>query len=139
MLKLVKDEPFHDILTIIWLSGCRPFEAARVEARHVKKGCWEFPKREGKGKRPRVAFLVPEAERITKKWAARNPRGPIFRNNRGKPWRAMAFNNRFCRLKERGRGGVFSVSSGRDACMSSWNAWRPARRPGSPPPGFCHR
>ena len=83
VLKLVKDESFHDILNIIWLTGCRPFEAARVEARHVRKGCWEFPKREGKGKRARVVFLIPEAERITKKWAARNPEGPIFRNCRG--------------------------------------------------------
>ena len=41
------------------------------------------------------------AEKITKKWAARNPKGPIFRNSRGRPWTAMAFNNRFCRLKEK--------------------------------------
>ena len=101
VLALVTDEPFRDILTIIWLTGCRPFEAARVEARHVTKGCWEFPKKEGKGKRPRVVFLVPEAERITKKWMERNPEGPIFRNNRGRPWTAMAFSNRFGDLKKK--------------------------------------
>jgi integrase len=101
VLKLVTDEPFRDILNIIWLTGCRPFEATRVEARHVKQGCWEFPKKEGKGKRPRVVFLVEEAEEITEKWVKRTPEGPIFRNSRGRPWTAMAFNSRFNRLKEK--------------------------------------
>jgi integrase len=101
ILGLVKDEPFRDVLNIIWLTGCRPFEASRVEKRHVQPGCWIFPKAEGKGKKPRVVFLVPEAEEITKKWADRFPEGPIFRNNRGRKWTAFAFNNRFKRLKEK--------------------------------------
>jgi len=55
----VTDEPFRDILTIISLTGCRPFEAARVTAKDVRPGCWEFPKKESKGKkRGRVVFLV---------------------------------------------------------------------------------
>lgn len=102
VLTLVKDEAFRDILTIIWLTGCRPPEAARVESRHVKPGLWEFPKKESKGKKKsRVVFLVPQAEALTKKWMERFPDGPIFRNSRGQPWRAGAFSCRFYRLKEK--------------------------------------
>lgn len=102
MLGHVKGEAFRDVLKIIWLTGCRPFEAARVESRHVQKGLWKFPKSESKGKRrERIVILVPEAEKLTKKWATRNPDGPIFRNSRGRPWTAWAFDNRFKRLEEK--------------------------------------
>lgn len=100
ILSHIPDEQFRDVLTVVWLTGCRPQEVVRVEARHVHDGCWLFPKNESKGKkRPRIVFLSDEAMSLTKKWAERNPTGPIFRNTKGRPWTAMAFNNRFAGLQ----------------------------------------
>src|SRR5260221_461995 len=90
------DEAFSDLVLVVWYTGCRPQEVARVEARHIHNGFWKFPKAESKGKRrERIVYLIPKAEKIVKKWVARNPEGPIFRNVDGKPWRATAFNSRF--------------------------------------------
>lgn len=101
LLRHVNDEGFRDILEILWLTGCRPQEACRVEARHVHKGFWKFSKEESKGKkRERVVFLVPKAEKLTRKWLKRNPEGPIFRNRLDRPWTSMAFSNRFADLKD---------------------------------------
>jgi integrase len=101
ILKLAKDEHFRDLLKVVWLTGMRPQEVCRIEARHLKEGFIEFEKHESKGKKDeRQVFLTDEAFKLCTKWAKRNPEGPIFRNTRGRAWTAFAFNNRFCRMQE---------------------------------------
>jgi integrase len=101
ILKQGKDENFRDVLRTVWLTGMRPQEVVRIEARHLKEGFIEFEKAESKGKKDeRQIFLTDEALKVCKKWAKRNPEGAIFRNTRGRPWTAFAFNNRFCRMQE---------------------------------------
>lgn len=101
LLRNVADENFRDLLRVVWWTGCRPQEIVAVEARHLGDGFWEFPRDESKGKQhERQVFLTDAAFKICKKWAKRHPEGPIFRNMRGRPWTAFAFNNRFSRLKE---------------------------------------
>ncbi len=101
ILKLGKDENFRDVLRVMWLTGMRPQELVKIEARHLKDGFIEFERKESKGKREeRQIFLTDEALKLCKKWAKRNPSGPIFRNTRGRPWTAFSFNNRFCRMKD---------------------------------------
>jgi len=96
----IADEHFRDLLTVVWLTGCRPQEAVRVEARFVHDGYWLFPKEESKGKkRNRVVFLTDEALAISRKWAERHPTGPIFRNTQKRPWTASAVNCRFTAIQ----------------------------------------
>src|SRR5581483_8326220 len=78
-----------------------PQEVVAIEARHLGDSYFEFPKDESKGKRyERQVFLTDDALKICRKWAKRNPAGTIFRNMRGRPWTAYAFNNRFCKMEE---------------------------------------
>ncbi len=101
ILALGKDENFKDVLRVVWLTGMRPQELVRIEARHLKDGFIEFERQESKGKREeRQIFLTDEAFKICKKWAKRNPTGPIFRNTRGRPWNAFSFNCRFSVMKK---------------------------------------
>lgn len=101
ILKLGKDENFRDVLKVMWLTGMRPQELVKIEARHLKDGFIEFERKESKGKREeRQIFLTDEAFKLCKKWAKRNPSGPIFRNTRGRPWTAFSFSCRFGVMKK---------------------------------------
>ena len=60
LLSHVKDAPFRDLLTFAYEAGCRPQEARRVEARHLRldQQRVEIPPEEAKGKRRwRVIYL----------------------------------------------------------------------------------
>lgn len=50
ILRLVRKQPFRDLLTITWETGCRPQESLVVEARHVDlaNARWVFPADEAK-------------------------------------------------------------------------------------------
>jgi integrase len=101
LLKLRKDS-FRDILTFVWLTGCRPQEARAIEARWIKHNerIVVFPVKKSKGKkRSRVIHLTDEAYTILAKWALKNSDGPVFRNRLKSPWTANAFACRFQRLK----------------------------------------
>jgi integrase len=102
ILASVKDEPFRDLLTFIWLTGCRPQEASTIEAAFIRPAqqIIVFPVKKSKGKKKaRVIHLTNDAFTVLTKWAAKNPKGPVFRNRRGNPWRANAFACRFKRLE----------------------------------------
>ncbi len=94
-------DPFRDLLTFAWHSGCRPQEARHIEVRHVHLpgGCIVIPKEEAKGKRrPRVILLHGPALEIVTRLASRRPEGKLFRNEDGRPWTRFAVANRFDRL-----------------------------------------
>jgi integrase len=102
ILARVVDAEFRDLVTVCWETGCRPQEILSVEARHVDRAGarWVFPPEEAKGKRRhRVVYLSEAAPEITERLAARWPRGPLFRNTDGRPWRPYALNCRFARLR----------------------------------------
>lgn len=102
VLSHFKDQEFCDVLRFMWFTGARPQELVKIEARHVKPGHVLFPRLESKGKkRERIVFLVPEAQEIVDRLAAKNREGPIFRNRRGGPWKANNFACRFQRLEEK--------------------------------------
>ena len=103
ILEMARDEPFRDLLTVHWETGCRPQESLRVEAKHVdhRNARWVFPPQEAKGKRrPRIVYLNDTALAITTKWLLRSPEGPIFRNTSGNRWTPYAVNCRFERIKK---------------------------------------
>jgi integrase len=104
ILLKIKDEPFRDILTFVWLSGCRPQEARAIEEAWIRHDdqLVIFPVKKSKGKkRARVIHLTDEAYAILLKWAKRYPDGPCFRNRCYRPWRANNFACRFKRLEDK--------------------------------------
>src|SRR5262249_3646047 len=48
-----KGDPFHDYLTFLWETGCRPQEARHIEPRHFNRAFARFdiPPQEAKGKK----------------------------------------------------------------------------------------
>jgi integrase len=104
ILAAVKRQPFRDLLTVTWETGCRPQESLAVEARHVDlENCrWVFPPDEAKGELwPRVVYLTDTALEITRRLVALYPEGPLFRNTDGVPWTTDAVNCAFIRLQKK--------------------------------------
>jgi integrase len=103
MIALVKPwDPFHDLLTFSWESGCRPQEARHIERRHIRLEYHriEIPAEEAKGKRRwRVIYLSPKAEGIVIRLMQKHQDGKLFRNVDGNEWKVCAVNCRFGRLK----------------------------------------
>jgi len=94
-------DPFRDLLEFSWHSGCRPQEAAHVEARHVHPAaeCVVLPKEEAKGKRKvRVILLHGPALEIVRRLTVLRPTGKLFLNEDGRAWKRFAIANRFDRL-----------------------------------------
>ena len=94
-------DPFRDLITFAYEAGCRPQEARRVEARHLKPAHRriEIPPPEAKGKkRWRVIYLSDAAFAIAARLAEQHPAGSLFLNADGNPWTAQAVVCRFQRL-----------------------------------------
>ena len=88
MLSHIPQDWFRNLCLVAFETGCRPQEITRVEARHYDAvyARWVFPVSESKGKRqPRVVYLTPKAEKITKDLVQRFPEGRLFRTDRGTP------------------------------------------------------
>jgi integrase len=93
---------FRDLLVVLMETGCRPSEAARVEARNFDpdEGTWVMEgKTSGRTGRPRVVVLTPVAVVLCRDLAAIHPTGPLFRNSRGDPWTRHAYGHQFRRLR----------------------------------------
>lgn len=96
----IGEGPLLDLLQFMRETGCRPWEARHVEARHWERTnhrlVLELALTKGKkGKKlPRIIRLNERAEEIMQRLALKHPEGPIFRNNRGKPWGAVRLANR---------------------------------------------
>ena len=104
ILRHIPDQNFRDLCEVTFQTGCRPQELLRVEARHVDiaRSRWVFPVIESKGKRqPRIVYLSPYAEELTKRLVEQYPDGALFRNSRGKKWTTDAVNCGFSRIQQR--------------------------------------
>lgn len=104
LLKLIPDQDFVDLLVISYEIGCRPQESLRVEARHVdlKHARWVFPKQEAKGQQmPRIIYLSEHVVRVSKRLMDIRQSGPLFRNNKGRPWNKDSIGCAFDRLQIR--------------------------------------
>lgn len=84
---------FRRFLEMLYLTGCRPAEAAQLTADDID---WDAGtavirkhKTMRKGKR-RVLYLAPDAVTLLRELAAKYPTGPLFRNRIGKPWTRSA-------------------------------------------------
>jgi integrase len=101
VMKHVKDDEFRELLIFFKATGCRPFEAITVQARHFDRDERRFvlERSESKGKKyNRVIYLNDEAFAISCRLALKYPEGPIFRNAKGDPWNKNSLNCRLRRL-----------------------------------------
>jgi integrase len=100
ILDAIPDRQFRDFFVALVESGCRPGEAAKVEAKHVDldAGTWTI---KFKGDPERTIYLTPKLKEITARLMAAHPEGPIFRNTRGTPWTRQRYGSRlrFLRAK----------------------------------------
>lgn len=97
-----KDDPFRDLLDFAWLTGARPQECVRIEARHLQAENRRIvlPPAEAKGKkRYRIIYLSDRALELICKLAEARPTGALFRNSSGRAWTACSVNCRFCRYQ----------------------------------------
>lgn len=87
-----------DFLTILKETGCRPQEARAVEAKHFDREGrrWYFPKPIKKVRgtpKPRIVYLNDRAFEVCQRLALKHPIGPLFRNERGEPWKRNTLNH----------------------------------------------
>ena len=102
LLKHVHDVPFRDLLIVSYDSGSRPQETKQLEARHLQldKQRAVIPGEEAKRGRTRaIYFPTDRSMEIVKRLAKEHPTGPLFRNNKGKPWTGFAVKLRFDRIQ----------------------------------------
>jgi integrase len=96
---------WHAIISFLWHTGCRPSEAARIEARMVD---WDAAvarlaehKTRMRTKRDRIVYLGPPALEVLQWQAERHKSGLLFRSHRGGPFSAQAFTMKFQRISAR--------------------------------------
>lgn len=102
-LVAVVSPQFGTVLRFLWLTGCRPGEAAGITAADVK-GDVVIIRRHKNSKRGKTRYLYlgdPEAKRIVADHVARHPTGTIFRNTHGRPWSRIAFLQQMYKNRDR--------------------------------------
>lgn len=91
-----------DVVRTMLSCGCRSHELRVVEARHVRimDGCWHWPKGEApKGKAARIVWLAGDSAEITSRlYHQAKAGGPLFRDEKGRPWGTAALQKRFYRI-----------------------------------------
>lgn len=104
LMSFVRNPAFNDLVTVTWLTGCRPQESLIAEARHVDFAHQRlvFHTSQSKGKRiSRVVYLNDAAIAIVRRLALKHPSGRLFRNTSGRPWTKDAVNCAFGALQNR--------------------------------------
>jgi integrase len=102
-------EQFRPIFRFIWLTGCRPGEAAQVTAGDVNWELGTVTVRQHKtlhqGDR-RTLYLTPDALALLKGLAETRPTGYLFRNRYGNKWSTVTLDGAMRSSRERaGVGG----------------------------------
>lgn len=80
---------FKDFALFVLLTGARPGEVARIEAKHLRASgviVLSEHKTSKKTGRPRKIAVGNEAGEILTRLAIEHPEGPLFLNTRGRPW-----------------------------------------------------
>jgi integrase len=98
-----------EICMILRLTGCRPQEARRIEAKHIdhEARCIEFEREITKGETEertverRIVPLTDQAYAMCQRLSEKHPSGPIFRSPDGQPWTNAKLKDHFARLTKR--------------------------------------
>ena len=99
------DQPFRELLTILFETGMRPSEAYRLTAADLdlarSHAILARHKTKGKSGRVRVIYLTPRACELLASLAQRSPDGPLLRNKAGTAWTRHTVAHRFGRLRDK--------------------------------------
>jgi len=92
---------FRAVLLALRLSGCRPSEIINAKIEDFDGETWTFHehKNRKKTKRPRVVYLPPCLQTLTRISARGRESGPIFLADDGRPWKYSDLRKRFERLR----------------------------------------
>ena len=107
LIKYIEGRPLADLLQFMRETGCRPYEARHVEARHwdrqQRRLTLELALTKGKkGKKlPRVIRLNERATEIMQRLALKHPKGEVFRDRRDRPWTAKRLDGACAYLRRR--------------------------------------
>jgi len=104
LMSYIRNPELADLVTVSWLTGCRPQESLIVEASHVdiENQRWVFKTSQSKGKQvSRVVYLNDAAMTIVRRLMREHPTGRLFRNSNGKPWTTDAVNCCFTAIQVR--------------------------------------
>jgi integrase len=101
VLAAIKQQQFHDLISFLWLTGCRPSEAFQLRSTDIDKAgnvvYLQLHKTARKTGRPRCIPLCEAASQILSRLISTAPPGlPLFRNRDGRPW---ALSQVSCRLR----------------------------------------
>lgn len=113
-IKLVNTAEPHikEVLVFLYLTGCRPTEAAMIERRHISLQNREIrfkigeDKTSGKTNKRRVIHLSDAALAHVKKIMDRGEPGTLFKNTKGKAWTRYSIAKAVQRTRGRVKGGV---------------------------------
>jgi len=94
---------FQQLLIALRHSGCRPGEVAAVRVEHVQNDTWVMAKHKNarKQQRPRVVYLSPCLQTLTRIAAHGRTKGPLFKPNPERGWQYSDMRRRFERLRKR--------------------------------------
>lgn len=101
----IRSEPFRTLFDLLALTGARPGEISRLEAKDIDWRAGIATLREHKTarktRRPRIIYFPAEALEILQPLADLRPVGPLLRNERGTPWNPKAIVSMMARVRER--------------------------------------
>lgn len=115
VISAIKAPEFREFFEAVARTGCRPGEAAKVEARHFdpEAATWTMEgKTTRKTGRMRVVHLTPSVVEVCRRLAVEHSVGPIFRNTEGRPWTIQAYGKQLRRARKRARIGADVVTYG---------------------------
>jgi integrase len=95
------DAEFAALVRFLWLTGCRPSEAANLKAENVsleeRRAVLTEHKTANRGK-VRVIYFTEEAAAILREQQAEHPRGFLFRRPSGGKWTTHSITGKFARV-----------------------------------------
>lgn len=102
ILAAIGSPRFLDFARFVALTGCRPSEAAALEARHLADGEAVLDEHKTRRKTGAVRAIVLNgpASAILARLAEAHPEGPLFRNDRGRSWNRSGWGQAFDRARD---------------------------------------
>lgn len=104
LVRAARDVSFKRMLWLCWWTGCRPIELRHLRWEYLNQDCSMATLHEHKTAkktgRPRIIYVVAEAQRVLLAMRGDKTTGHVFRNNRKRPWTKDAIVNRMRRLRE---------------------------------------
>ena len=96
---------FRPILIALRLSGCRPSEISTLQIEDCGDGTWTIRKHKNRKKkrRPRVVYLSPCLQTLTRIAARGRESGPLFLADKDRGWKYSDMRLRFQRLRNKAK------------------------------------